>query len=357
MGGFPAERVRIELDRANVPSASIAWVRGDGSSGTFVHGVADPVSGRLVDASTAFHLFSGTKLYTATAVMVLVERGLVALDEPIATYLSDLAFHPALTVRHLLTHTSGLADTLRAFLAVHFAGDVAPTTGVALGRYAIDPRKPPAVRARYGNVNYAILGELISRVSGVPFARFVNDAVLAPLGAGELVFEDRGEGTAVGHVHRFSPMLLLLRWLVPDVARRIRAGRDGRYVTLVPYSLDTAAIGGLVGPATGFLPLLREMLRTDDGVLRAHTKREMLSVQARGAVGIVARDGVGLGWKCGRVDARTYWNHEGGGAGFCSETRLYPADGLGLVILLGVSQSGALSRLCHRIAEVMRSSP
>jgi CubicO group peptidase (beta-lactamase class C family) len=343
------------LTDANVPGAAVAWTRATGESGTFEHGAADLSTGRPVDPTTAFHLFSGTKLYTAAAVMLLVERGTLSLDEPVKTWLPELPVRADLTVRHLASHASGLPDTLKGFLAVHFAGDPAPTTAAALSRYGLGAGTAPGGTARYGNVNYAILGELVSRVSGRPYVDFVTEALLQPFGV-DLSYEDRGGGTAVGHVHRLDPALLLLPFLLPGVSRRLRTGRTGWFVTLTPYSLDTAAIGGLVGCGSAFLPYLREMLSPEDGVLRAASKREMLTLHARGAAGIVSRDGVGIGWKRGTTDGRVWWNHEGGGAGFCSETRLYPDDGLGVVVLVNRSQSRGLSRVCHAIAEAVREA-
>jgi CubicO group peptidase (beta-lactamase class C family) len=318
--------------------------------------MADVASRRPVRATTTFHLFSGTKLYTAAAVLLLTERGHVSLDAPVRTYLPELPVRADVTVRHLASHASGIPDTLRAFLAVHFAGERAPSTAEALARYRLDRGKAPAGKARYGNVNYAILGELVTRVSGKPYEDFVASELLAPLGA-RLSFEDTGSGdVAVGYVSRFSPMLWALRFLLPDVASRIRAGTEGSLVALAPYSLDTAAIGGLVGTAASFLPFVKEMLSPGDGVLRASSKREMLTLHARGAAGVMSRDGVGLGFKRGTSGTHTFWNHEGGGAGFCTETRLYPESDLGVVILMNVSQSAGWSKLCHRIAERIRET-
>ena len=348
------EAILRELERAKVPGCALAWTRRDGSSGTLEYGIANLATGQKVEGSTLFHLFSGTKLYTAAAVLVLVERGVIALDAPVKKYLPELPVRDELTVRHLLSHASGLKESLRAFLAVHFVGETAPSTSSALARYALGPGSAPGRGAEYRNVNYAILGELVSRASATPYERFVQRELLEPLGAA-LSFEDLGgPENAVGYVPRFSPMLLALRFLLPSVARRIRAGRTGGLVALTPYSLDTAAIGGLVGTASGFLPFVREMLSTEDGVLRAASKREMLTLYSRGAAGVVSRDGVGLGWKRGTADGTTFWNHEGGGAGFCSETRLYPDAGLGVVILINLSQSASVSQLCHRVAEHLR---
>jgi CubicO group peptidase (beta-lactamase class C family) len=345
--------IRRELSRAGVPGAALAWVNRSGASGHLEHGFADLAAKKPVEATTRFHLFSGTKLYTACAVMLLVEREAVALDAPVRRYLPELPLRDELTVTHLLSHASGLSDSLGAFLSTHLAGDPIPSTAEALARYRLDRGKAPGGRARYGNVNYAILGELVSRAAGEPFTTFVQRELLRPLGA-ELTFEDDGVGSAVGYVSRFSPMLLLLRFLQPRVAERIRAERVGRLVGLRPFSLDTTAIGGLVGPAGAFLPLLREMLAPGDGILRASSKEALLTPRSRGAAGIVSREGVALGWKLGVVGALRFFNHEGGGPGFATETRLYPDEGLGVVLLTNLTHSAAVSRLAHRISERLR---
>jgi CubicO group peptidase (beta-lactamase class C family) len=353
--------LRLELEQllaaARVPGASIAMTTAAARRHCFALGSATLEPRRAMSADSWLHLFSGTKLYTATAVLKLAQQAKLALDAPVRTYLPELPLRADVTVRHLLAHDSGLPDTLRAFLAIHPADGTSVSTADALRRYRLDHGRPPGRGAHYANVNYAVLGELISRRAEMPYAAFVESAVLAPLGA-ELKFaqtHDVVARAATGYAARWSLMRLALPLLLPQASPWIFGAPHGSLIALRPYDLDTAAAGGLVGRAESFLPLLEEMLRADDGLLSAASKREMLSVQARGAAGIVARAGVGLGWKRGLIDGLEFWNHEGGGAGFCSETRLYPQAGLGLVLLLNRSQSPALSRLCHRICERLRA--
>jgi D-alanyl-D-alanine carboxypeptidase len=344
------------LRAAGVPGGAVAVVARDGATETHCFGDASLAPARPVEPRTVFRLFSGTKVYTAAALMVLVERGVVALDDSVGRYLPDLRLRHPVSIRQLASHASGLPDTLRAFLAVHFSGERPPSTAEALARYAVDAGARPGRRAAYRNVNYAILGELVSRTAGCAYDAFVRDAVLAPLGA-DLRFEydvATLARAATGYLPRFSPVRLALRLLVPGVASRLYAGAAGRLVALRPYALDTAAIGGLLGDASAFAPLLREMLDPGDGVLTRASKREMLTMHAAGAAGVVSRVGVGLGWKLGRVGATEFWNHEGGGAGFCSETRLYPSARLGVVVLMNRSQSSRLSRLAHEMCEDVR---
>ncbi|HMR09202.1 MAG TPA: serine hydrolase domain-containing protein, partial [Polyangiaceae bacterium] len=340
------------LKKARVPGCSVAVWRA-GAQATANFGLSDVEAQRHVESSTVFHLFSGTKPYTAAAVMLLRERGLVELDGPVGDYVGDLRLRNPISVRQLLSHSSGLADTLAGFLAVHFEGTPMPSSAAALARYRTDQGKRPGRKAAYRNVNYAILGELVTRVSGVPYVQFVQTQLLGPLKSGA-TFTYNSENqphAAVGYISRFNPMRWLLRFMMPEVSRQLERARLGSLVPLNQYTLDTAAIGGLLGCATDFLPMASELLKTTNGILSADSKREMLTVQSPGAAGIASRVGVGIGWKCGRHRGVEFWNHEGGGAGFTSETRIYPDTNLAVVILMNATQSKKLSMLAHEICE------
>jgi len=349
--------VATTLRSAGVPGAALTvWHRGAVDTAAF--GVADIGRQTAVTPETVFHLFSGTKLYTATALMRLVETGAVVLDAPVTHYLPDLRLSRPVTVRQLASHASGLPETLTALLAAHFTGDRMIGTSEALARFTTTGGRMPGARVAYRNVNYAILGELISRVSGLPFTVYVEREVLAPLGS-RAIFEYTEETrtrAATGYIPRFSPMRWLLKLMLPAVAVRLEHGRDGALVRLNPFSLDTAAIGGLLGTADDFRPLLAEMLTPADGILRAESKRAMLTMHARGAAGIASTVGVGLGWKLGRVGHTDFWNHEGGGPGFTSETRIYPEAGLGIVLLTNVNQTRARSLAAHAVCEQLRQA-
>jgi CubicO group peptidase (beta-lactamase class C family) len=114
---------------------------------------------------TIWDLASLTKVVaTTTAVMLLVERGRVALDTPVVRYLPEFRAPgtAAITVRHLLSHTSGL----RAYLALH---RLAPSRDSALRLvYAEHPVARPGARVIYSDLNAIVLGELVHRVAGVP---------------------------------------------------------------------------------------------------------------------------------------------------------------------------------------------
>lgn len=350
------ESVRALLLQSGSPGASVAVVSG-GAPIVWCWGDARIRPRRAVGPQTIFHLFSGTKLYTATALMIAVQQGTLELDQPVSDVLPELQLRHPITLRQLASHTSGLPETLRGLLAVHFVGDRAPSAGEALARYATARGRAPGRSVAYRNVNYAILGSVLARVMDQPFAQLLQQQVLDPLSSRATLAYDGPalEAAAVGYMPRLSPLRLVLRLIEPATAGRLYAEPEGRLIALQPYVLDTAAIGGLLGSASDFVPLLQEMLDPGDGLLSAESKQVMLTAWSRGAAGIVSREGVGIGWKQGLVDGIPFWNHEGGGAGFCSETRIYPDQGLGIVVLMNRSQSVAISRIAHRICEEIRS--
>lgn len=345
------------LSQAGVPGACLALTR-QGQSATLQFGFADIGQKKRTTSRTVYHLFSGTKLYTAAALMLLCERGAVDLDAPVTTYLDELKLRHTISVRQLASHCSGLKDTLGAVLAVHFRGTPMPSSAAALSRYATASAAPPGGKAAYRNVNYAILGELISRVTGVGYTDFIKRELLVPLNSGTdfSYSEEMRAQAATGYLRRLSPMRLLLRVMSPEVSRRLERPAIGGLVPLEEYALDTAAIGGLLGRAEDFLSLPQEMLRSTDGVLTERSKRTMLTLQSKGAAGIVSRQGVGIGFKRGSHRGVAFWNHEGGGAGFTSEIRIYPKDGLGVVLLMNLTQTPKLSRLAHTLCERLRLS-
>jgi CubicO group peptidase (beta-lactamase class C family) len=131
-----------------------------------------------VTPATVFDAASLTKIVaTAPSVMLLAEDGRVALDAPLVRYLPECAGQgrDAITVRHLLTHTSGLPAGLPAAPPWH---GLPKALELACSR---TPTDAPGAAFRYSDVNYILLGELVRRVSGTPLDRFARERIFTPL--------------------------------------------------------------------------------------------------------------------------------------------------------------------------------
>ena len=179
-GGKIDDFVRSEMARQKIPGVAIAVVRGGEVLRQQGYGYANVELNVPVTADTIFQSGSMGKQFTAAAVMLLVQDGKLNLDDPIARYFPGTppAFR-AITVRHLLTHTSGIPDyTTDEF---DYRRDY---TEDALLRLAFAQKLEfaPGSRWNYSNTGYAMLGFLIHKVSGRFYGDVLHDRVFVPAG-------------------------------------------------------------------------------------------------------------------------------------------------------------------------------
>lgn len=167
-----------------VPGASVAVVSYDGSRFISGYGIADRSTGREVTPGTPFELGSTTKLLTWTAVMQLVERGKLDLDQDVSRYLAEPlpeAFDAPVTLRHLMTHTAGFEDRPFVGLLRRDAAEL-PELETVLRIHRPDRVNPPGRYASYSNYGSALAGHIVARVAGMPWEHVVEREIFAPLG-------------------------------------------------------------------------------------------------------------------------------------------------------------------------------
>jgi CubicO group peptidase (beta-lactamase class C family) len=180
------ELVDQQMRRFNLPGAAVVVVH----QGRVVHargyGVAEIETGRALDAErSVFRTASISKLFTATAVMQLVEQGRLDLDDNVSVYL-DFEIPPTrtepITLRHLLTHTAGFDERLLGSSASRTRPEAMLTLRQGLTARDAAPRvRPPGELISYSNHGIALAGYIVERVSGMPFAEYIDAHVHAPL--------------------------------------------------------------------------------------------------------------------------------------------------------------------------------
>jgi len=188
-----AEFVFEKMAETKLPGLSVAAVRGEGILWKAAFGFRDLALGLPATPSTIYGIGSVTKSFTALAIMQLAEKGVLSLDHPVEEYI-PLKVRPGgepILIRHLLSHTSGIPalayaeavirETVGAgenWLPIGNAGDLL-TFMAGAEDWAV---ARPGERWFYLNEGYVLLGAIIERCSGLPYAEYVKRNVLVPLG-------------------------------------------------------------------------------------------------------------------------------------------------------------------------------
>lgn len=303
-------------------------------------GVAAPGEPMSVDHGVAW--FSVTKLVTMTAALRAVEAGALTLDAPVARWLPELATADRPTLRDLLAHRAGLPDPIPwGWLQPAPAPRRADRGLAALARSAPswwrgDPVEAPA---RYSNLSYAAVGEVLRRALQRPLVEILASTTEA-LGLTATGFEPGGRAAA-GHVPYGAPFDLAM-WLAG--ARAVSRGRRGRWRVLDPVRMDVPAAGGAFGPV-GDLARFGQRWLTGQGLgLSTALWRAALTEPGPYALGFARGD-------------RGRLVHEGSGLGFVARLELDLDAGRGWAVLVNRSgrwrpEWGGLERLA---AEVRRA--
>jgi len=331
---FIEEKVRAE----GVPGLSVAVVKDDLIAWERGFGFADLAASTPATPTTSYLWFSMTKIVTATAIMRLAEDGNLDLNTPADEYFRGfkVVSQPVpVTVRHLLSHSSGLTNPLpirwvRPASAPNF--DQSAFVNRLLGKHR-RLKFVPGERASYSNLGYLALGEVVSEVSGMGYEEYVREEILTPLGMDHTDFTySLGDDPATGHQPLWKPLTPLLEAALPN---DIVGSRQGRYVTFGPFYVNGPAYGGLVG---GVAEAARFVLLHLNGgevggtrLLSPGSVAEMRRITPRGG----KRD-FGLGWfrsHEAREQRPAYVEHLGGGAGFWNVMRIYPEESLGVVMM------------------------
>jgi len=171
--------VNAAIKQRNIPGAAIAVVKDGVLIRTGGYGLAERDRGIAPGPDTVFRIGSLSKQFIATGIMLLVQDGRLAVGNRLDMYLSEVprAWHD-ITLRHLLTHTSGL----RREAPASDLSKAQPDIDLIRSAYGVPLQWRPGDKYDYSNLGYYLLAEVITRVSGTPWHEFIARRVFAPLG-------------------------------------------------------------------------------------------------------------------------------------------------------------------------------
>jgi CubicO group peptidase (beta-lactamase class C family) len=332
-----AERLHDLATQEEIPGAALA-VWADGRERVAAHGVLNAATGVSATPDSLFQIGSITKVWTATMITQLAEEGRLSLDTTVAKLLPGVRLgaegrEGEVTVRHLLTHTSGVdgdifADTGRGADCVERY-----TEGLAEAAQVF----PPGAAYSYCNSGFVLLGRIIEVLDGRGWDASLRERLIVPLGLTRTV-------------------------TLPEEAILHRAATGHREH---PHERQPVSVWGLprsVGPAGLITATASDVLTfarmhldgglTTDGtrLLSAASVAAMQSAQAE-MPGLGERaDAVGLTWRLNRWDGRTVIGHDGGTIGQSAFLRADPESGVAACLLTNSPEAqGLLRRLFSEI--------
>jgi len=261
--------------------------------------------------ATVYQSGSVGKQFTAGAIMLLVQEGRAGLDDPVTRFFPDAPDQwRAVTIRHLLTHTSGAGDYPDDF---DFRRDYTEDQVRAIV-LAQPLAFTPGSEWRYSNFGYVLLGTIIRHVTGKFYGDFLAERIFAPLGmtTARIIAEaDIVPHRAAGY-RREDGVLLNQEWVAPT----INTTADGSlYLTVRDMARWDSALSGtrLFTPAS--LALIRTPVTLSGGGTHPY----------------------GFGWRVGEAGGHRYMAHGGSWQGFKSYIVRYPEDGLTVVVFANLA--------------------
>lgn len=334
--------VEEQLRTLGIPGAALGIIHGDKIVHLQGFGRADG-TGRAMTAQTPSLIGSLTKSFTAVAIMQLVEAGKVELDAPVQRYLpwfrvANAEASAQITLRHLLTHSSGLPDSAGtdALFRMDTGADALERQVRTLA--AVELTQPVGSTWQYANANYSILGLIIETVSGQSYEAYVRQQIFAPLQMEHSFtspIEARSAGLAAGHQYWFGQprptQLPYPRGLLPAGFLVSSAEDMSRY-------LIAHLNGGQLGEAQILSP---------EGVAELH--RPAISAGDPSTW-------IGMGWGVIDADGVHVLHHDGNTGNTHSEMFLLPETGWGFVLLMNASngiQKSAIGGIGRGVATLL----
>lgn len=332
----PAEQARIDsaatavLAGTGAPSASIAVVRG----GQIVYEQAygEGRIGTPAVPSMRYAIGSVSKQFTATAILLLAEEGKLSLDDKVAKWFPALTRAGEISIRQLLTMTSGYQDYWPQDY-VFTAMQSATTAEAIMRRWARQVLDfDPGDQWQYSNTNYVIAGAIVEKVSGQPFMQFLRQRIFSKLGMTTVADFDAGPLTPADAGAYLRNGVGPLRDAPKEAPKWLFAAGQ---LAMTAHDLATWDIGMI-----------------NRAVLKPESYRAQ---QASMLLNNGTSTGYGLGINVGMANGRRRFSHGGAVSGYTTTNLVYPDDKAAIVVFTNIypGGGGASGQIASRIASII----
>ena len=240
--------VQSEIKQSGVPAIDVALAKKGTILYAHSYGLSNISADLPAQSDTIFEIGSITKQFTAALIMKLQEKGLLHVDDSIAPYLPQYGFPAAITIRMLLTHTSGLADftNFSDFGQWVTNGVAEPVVLAQISQAALQFK--PGTQYTYSNSNFYLLGSIIENLTGQSYAANLDQYIFHPLGLQDTYYDlPPANLAAAGYANSGAGLIPAIIW---DRSAAFAAGAlSSNVYDLVAW--DSALMSGqVVSPAS-----------------------------------------------------------------------------------------------------------
>ena len=324
------------LAATGVPSASVAVVRDGRLAYAQAYGNARLDSARAATPEMRYAFGSISKQFTAAALLLLQEDGVLSLDDPVEKWVPGLTRGRDITLRMLLSHTAGYQDYWpQDYVPPYMVHPTAPASIVARwGRQPLD--FDPGTQWQYSNTNFVIAALAVEQAARMPFFQFVQERIFQKLGMTTATdFDARGAGVidTYGYIrYALGPLRPALPtgtgWLFGTGGLAMTASDLAKWDVAMLHQ-------ALLSPASWRQMQTEARLRGDDST---HTH-------------------YGLGVTVGTLGGHRYVEHAGEVAGFMAENVVLPDDGAAVVVLTNQDAAPAANAIAKGIVAALFGAP
>lgn len=305
-------------------------------------GMSEFEANKPITESSFFNACSVTKTFTSLAILQLAEAGQIKLSDYLSVYLDELPFQHEIKISQMLSHTSGLPNPIPLRWA-HLQEEEATFDYHAFIRTLLKKhaklKYAPGEKFSYSNLNYLPLGQIIERVSGLPYRDYIRQNIFERIHSASqsldfLVNDDTCY--ARGYQKRFTAINMILGFFI-DKEKFTSESSNSAWVKFNKYYVSGRSYGGLIANAYSLTKFLWELFRPGSVLLSDEWKKILFEKQK-------VRNGkvvdMTLGWFTGSLNGVDYFAHAGAGGGYYCEMRMYPAIKMATAIMFNRSGMG-----------------
>lgn len=315
-------------NNATTPGAAVMVIKNSKPVFVRAYGMAYLEENKLVFPATNFRLASVTKQFTAMCIMMLVERGQLTYERTLAEIFPNFpAYGGAITIRHLLQHTSGLID-YEDLIPDSATVQVLDKDVLRMMTTQDSTYFTPGAQYRYSNSGYAVLAMVVEKVSGKSFAEFLRENIFMPLGMANTVAFEHGIST-VNH-------------------RAMGYREENGAFVFKDQSLTSAVLGD-----GGIYSSIEDLFKWDQALYSERlVKRETLQQAfSKGVLNDGQTIDYGFGWRLGDYRGHARMQHTGSTSGFRNVIQRYPEDKFAVIILTNRAEPD-VEELANQLTEL-----